>query len=246
MTSSILAPLLLALVLSTPALAAERRPVAPARVEAAEAADPKALRAALEARLAEGGQLAASLDRSADKIAAATQSLQDLRGESFLARDHAALNQIVAKFDVAGLRAGMDELGEAARHPFWRSAGLTVPSGLGKELARLAAPLARLEKALKPDSGAASDALPFKRVMALQGAGDALLTPLMPLLGQARNQRAALDRASLAWRGQADNLRQSLNVSTAPKITPPSEDKETAKIREAIAKAEQDRKEKQP
>lgn len=236
--------LLLALSLAVPALAAERKPAAPARAEAAETADPKALLATLEARLGEGEKLSSRLSLSVGKVDAAVRKLQDIQSEAFLARDQAALDQVLAGFDAASLRAGLDDLSATVQFAFWKNAELAVPANLGRDMARLAPALGKLDKALKPDPKAAAHAVPVKRVMALQTASNTMLPPLFPLLDQIHDLRARLDRASLGWRSQIDSLRLLSGTSSGIKITPPIEDKETARIREAIEK--ESRKEVQP
>lgn len=241
-----LAPLLLALVLAAPALAAERKPVRPAPVPVSAAPDPKALLAELEARLGEGEKLATRLRQSLDQVATAARALQDLRSDAFLAQDHAALDQIIAKHDMAGLRTGLDDLAEALRLPFWKRAELAIPTGLDKGYAKLVGTLARLDTALKPDPKAAAETIPFKRVQALQAAAEAVLPPLFPLLVQTQSLAASLGRAIPVWSRRIDSLRLATGPTTAPRIAPPIVDLDAAKVREAVEKEEKARKEQQP
>ncbi|MDP2832491.1 MAG: hypothetical protein Q8Q28_04175 [Pseudomonadota bacterium] len=244
MSHSSLVTLLLALSLAAPALAAERKPVSPASVS--ESPDPKALLAVLEARLGEGEKLAARLRQGQDRVSTAARTLQDLRSEAFLAHDHAALDLAIAKYDAVGLRAGLDDLAEVVRLPFWKTAELAVPAGLDKGYGKLAGALAKLDAALKPDPRAAADAIPFKRVQALQAAGEAVLPPMFPLLVQTQSLAASLGRAIQGWHRQIDSLRLATGPSTAPRIAPPIVDQDAARIREAVEKEEKARKEKQP
>jgi len=244
MSPSSLICLLLTLSLAAPVLATERKAANPA--PASEAPDPKALQAELEARLGEGEKLSARLRQSLDQVATAARALQDLRSDAFLAQDHAALDQVITKYDAAGLRTGLEDLAEALRLPFWKTAALPIPAGLDKGYAKLAGALAKLDAALKPDPRTAADAIPFKRVLALQSAGEAVLPPLFPLLVQTQSLKSGLDRANQGWRRQIDGLRLATGTSTAPVFAPPIVDQDAAKIREAVEKEEKASKEKQP